>query len=137
MITITQYFGPWIDHSDATEERKANAMKLLSACDLLENRMISDGFAFPINPATHSGVSGSKYGGFRPQSCTIGAAKSNHKVGLAVDRFDPLNKIDDWCIAHLSVLEECGIWIEHPSKTYSWSHWQSVQPSSGNRVFYP
>ena len=137
MITLDQYFGPWINHADATAERKINAARLLKACELLENRMLADGFAFPTNPATGSGVSGSKYGGFRPQATTIGASKSNHKIGLAVDRYDPLNKIDTWCMANLDVLEECGIWIEHPSATDTWSHWQCVSPKSGNRVFYP
>ena len=137
MITLAEYFGRWVNHIDATEERKANARALLASCELLENRMLADGFAFPTNPATGSGVSGSKYGGFRPQDCPIGAPKSNHKIGLAVDRFDPLNQIDEWCMEHQDVMKECGIWLEHPSATDKWSHWQAVRPGSGNRVFYP
>jgi len=99
--------------------------------------MSADGVVFPINPATECGISGKTYGGFRPQSCPQGAAHSNHKLGLAVDRWDPLNRIDDWCMQHIEVLEECGIWIEHPDATPGWAHWQSVQPKSGRRVFLP
>ena len=137
MITLNQYVGRWSQSPDWTEERQANARALLAACALLEDRMSAEGFTFPINPVTGSGVSGATFGGFRPQSAPVGAPKSNHKIGLAVDRYDPLNKIDAWCMANLDVLEECGIWIEHPSKTETWSHWQCVPPKSGKRVFYP
>lgn len=137
MITLAQYAGEWIGHPDFTAVRRANAELLLEACAKLEERMVAAGVVFPINPATNSNVSGKRYGGFRPQSCTIGAWRSKHKDGLAVDRWDPNGKIDAWCMAHLDVLTECGIWIEHPEKTDTWSHWQCVPPKSGRRVFYP
>lgn len=137
MITLAQYAGPWIGSPDFTPERRANAEKLLLAASRLEMRMSAAGVVFPTNPATNCGVSGKLYGGFRPQACTIGARRSNHKEGLAVDLFDPNSKIDAWCMTHLDVLEECGIWIEHPEKTDGWSHWQCVPPKSGRRVFYP
>ena len=137
MITETDYVGPWFNSPDLTEARKDNIDKLLDACSRLEARMVADGVDFPLNPATHSNVSGKTYGGFRPQSCPQGAPRSNHKEGLAVDRWDPMGKIDEWCMAHLDALEECGIWIEHPDSTPHWSHWQCVPPRSGRRVFYP
>lgn len=137
MITLAQYAGEWIAHPDFTPARRANAERLLAACSKLEARMVEDGMAFPTNPATNSGVSGKRYGGFRPHASPVGAKGSNHKEGLAVDRFDPGGKIDAWCMAHLDVLAECGIWIEHPEKTDGWSHWQCVPPKSGRRVFYP
>lgn len=137
MITLTQYAGPWLGSSDFTAERRANAERLLDAVNQLEARMVADGIVFPTNPATASNVSGRLYGGFRPQACTVGAAHSNHKEGRAVDRWDPLGKIDAWCMEHLDILEECGIWIEHPDRTIGWSHWQNVPPHSGRRVFYP
>lgn len=137
MITIEQYFGKWIDHPDATPERKENAGRLLVAVEKLEQLAIEDGIVFPDNPATGSGVSGQTYGGFRPQDCPQGAPHSSHKEGLAVDRYDPDNKIDDWCMANLGRLEQCGIYIEHPDSTPHWSHWTIKAPGSGHRVFYP
>jgi hypothetical protein len=138
MLTYEDIAGPWENHADLTDERAGNIIQLLiPACSMLEERMRVDGVVFPVNPKTGTGVSGETFGGFRPQSCQTGAPKSNHKQGLAVDRYDPANEIDTWCMAHLDILEECGIWIEHPSKTPTWSHWQCVPPKSGRRVFLP
>ena len=140
MITVEEYFGPWKDHPDATEERRQNAILLLHACSALEYFARRDGIEFPDNPHTGSGVSGKTYGGFRPQDCPQGAPQSSHQEGLAVDRYDPEDLIDKWCMAHSEVgglLESCGIYIEHPSKTDGWSHWQIRSPKSGRRVFFP
>lgn len=137
MITIEQYFGPYADHPDGTTARIANAVLLLAACQKLEEIMRLDGVVFRDSPTTHSGVSGEGNGGFRPQDCPIGAARSSHKEGLAVDRYDPDGNIDLWCMNHQQVLAECGIYIEHPSKTLHWSHWTIKAPGSGNRVFKP
>ncbi len=140
MITGDEYFGPWKDHPDATEERRQNAILLLHACSALEYFALRDGIEFPDNPHTGSGVSGKTYGGFRPQDCPQGAPQSSHKEGMAVDRYDPEDLIDKWCMAHSEVgglLESCGIYIEHPSKTDGWSHWSTRRPKSGKRVFYP
>ena len=137
MITLEQYVGPYRASSDWTIERQLNAQKLLAACFLLSGFMEEDGIAFPINPATKTQVSGRSNGGFRPQACPIGAPKSNHKQGLAVDWYDPNEQIDNWCMNHHDVLQACGIWLEHPDATPGWSHWQNVAPRSGNRLFYP
>lgn len=137
MITIQQYVGPHDASPDWMPATVANAERLLAACARLEALAVADGVVFAENPATGCGVSGLTFGGFRPKNCPQGAQKSNHKKGLAVDRYDPDNKIDAWCMKNLDKLEECGIWIEHPSATDGWSHWQCVPPKSGNRVFYP
>ncbi len=137
MITIEQYVGPHADSPDWTPERQANAEALLQACAALEERMQDDGVSFPINPHTGSGVSGQTFGGFRPQDCPQGAPDSSHKEGQAVDRFDPHGEIDVWLMAHQEVLEEFGIYIEHPSATTGWSHWSIRAPRSGKHVFYP
>jgi hypothetical protein len=137
MISEADYVGPWYKSQDWTEKRQDNADKLLDSVSRLMIMAMDDGVNFPVNPATHSQVSGKTYGGFRPQSCPQGAPHSNHKEGLAVDIFDPLNKIDEWCMSNLDKLEECGIWIEHPDATEHWSHWQCVPPKSGKRVFHP
>jgi len=140
MITLKQYFGKFLDHEDVTDEIRSNATSLLAACEKLESLAIADGVVFLINPITKSGISGTQYGGFRPQSCVIGATKSSHKIGRAIDLYDPEGKIDQWCFAHSEregYLSQCGIYIEHPSKTLGWSHWTTRRPGSGNRVFFP
>lgn len=137
MITLAQYFGPWINHSDATIVRKQNAEGLLKAVNALMEIAEADGVEFMINPSTESQVSGTQLGGFRPLLSTTGSARSSHKEGLGVDIYDPRNKIDEWCMKNLDKLEQCGIYIEHPSATETWSHWTTRRPGSGNRVFYP
>ena len=137
MITLAQYVGVHKDSPDWTPARQENAEKLLTACVALEVEMARGGVSFPDNPKTKSGVSGSTYGGFRPQNCPIGAPNSSHKEGLAVDRYDPNGAIDVWCMAHQDRLAVYGIFIEHPSATNGWSHWSAKAPRSGRRVFYP
>lgn len=138
MITLDEYVGPWAMSHDWTPARRANAHALLlPATWKLEKIMREAGVIFPDNPTTRSGVSGLTLGGFRPQSCRQGAPHSNHKEGLAVDRYDPTGAIDKWCLENLPALELCGIWIEAPSATHGWSHWQCVAPGSGKRVFLP
>jgi len=137
MITTEQYFGKFMDHSDVTTTVKVNAAELLESCHRLETMARSDEVIFLTNPATKSNISGTQYGGFRPQDCPIGAPGSSHKQGKAVDRYDPDGKIDAWCLVNQDKLKECGIYIEHPNATASWSHWTTRAPGSGNRVFYP
>lgn len=136
-ITLAQYFGPWAKHPDVTPKHRDNAARLLLAVARLEAHAVADGVVFRINPKTGSGVSGTQYGGFRPQDCPEGAPGSSHKKALAVDRFDPIGEIDAWCLRNLDILELCGIYIEHPSETCGWSHWTIRAPGSGRRVFFP
>lgn len=79
--------------------------------------------------------------GWRPPSinaATAGAAKrSNHMLGLACDFKDTDGAIDKWCMANLKLLEEFGLWLEHPDATAGWAHLQCIPPKSGNRVFKP
>lgn len=137
MITYEDYVGVHKDSPDLTPKRKQNIADLLKACQQLELEMLACGIEFPTNPKTGSQVSGEVYGGFRPQDCPIGAHRSSHKMGLAVDRYDPLGEIDKWCMEHQNRLNFYGIYIEHPSKTPTWSHWTIKSPKSGNRVFMP
>lgn len=159
MITIEQYVGPWADSPDWTVQRQANARRLLAACINLESLLSANGVSFPDHPHggtglhnarydARDGVSGQTYGGFRPQDCTQGAPHSSHKEGLAVDRYDPGNLIDDWLMndyqenvdagtPEQSALVQCGIYIEHPDSTDGWSHWTIRAPGSGRRIFYP
>ena len=137
MITIEDYFGKWLGHPDQTPQRTQNAEDLIDACSDLEIFARADGINFLINPVTHTQISGEQYGGFRPQSCTIGAAHSAHKEGLAVDMYDPEGDIDKWCLDHLDRLGHCGIYLENPVNTSGWSHWTIRAPASGKRVFNP
>ena len=137
MITLNDYVGPHANSPDWNEQRKSNAIKFLAKCSSLEEEMQKDGVVFPINPKTKTQISGSTFGGFRPQDCPQGAPNSSHKDGEGVDRFDPKEEIDNWCMAHVDRLKVHGIHIEHPSKTVGWSHWTDRAPPSGRQVFYP
>lgn len=133
MITLDEYFGKW----KGTEEQIHNAVILLGRVNKLHDHLVSKGVTFPYNPVTKSLVSGEKYGGFRPQSCPIGAPQSAHKDGKAIDLYDPLNEIDDAILADPDILVQFDLYIEHPEATDTWSHWSSKPPKSGKRIFYP
>ena len=137
MILLSEYFGKWFGCADMTDTRLDNAEKLLDACNDLELMARNDGIKFQINPHTGSQVSGDTLGGFRPQTCGIGAIRSAHKDGLAVDIYDPDGAIDEWCLHNLDRLEKCGIYIEDPLSTNGWSHWTIRSPGSKTRVFKP
>lgn len=77
--------------------------------------------------------------GWRPASVNSaagGAAKSKHLSGQAIDVRDVDKLFQNWCMANLDVLEELGLWMEHPRDTPTWCHLQTVPPRSGRRVFY-
>jgi hypothetical protein len=138
MFTYEQYIGRWYLSPDLTYERVANIQnKLMPAVESLYARLVSEDIEFRTNPTTNSQISGQLYGGFRPQSCTQGAPNSSHKEGLAVDLYDPNGEIDAYLLKNPDVLEEHGIYIEHPDKTPNWSHWSVKPPASGRHVFYP
>lgn len=79
--------------------------------------------------------------GWRPlaiNATTPGAAKkSNHCLGLACDFKDLDRTLAKYCLQHLDVLEECGLYMEAPDSTPTWVHLQCVPPRSGKRVFKP
>ena len=137
MITIAQYVGLHANSKDWTPARQDNATELLQRANALAAVAMAAGVDFPVNPNTRSQISGQTFGGFRPQDCPQGAPDSNHKEGRGIDLYDPLNKIDAWCMDNQHELEDAGIWIEHPDATKGWSHWQSIAPRSGNRVYRP
>lgn len=85
--------------------------------------------------------------GWRPVAINAkvkGAAKlSNHTTCKAIDLGDPDNKLDRWLLTDAGqlALEECELWMEHPSATPGWCHLQLVQNRSWvegkPRFFYP
>lgn len=136
-LTISDYFGKWRNHPDATAEVVANAEILIQRVNVLLDDAFRDGVNFHLNALTNSYVSGKEYGGFRPQSCPQGAPKSSHKQGKAVDIFDKNNDLDEWLLKHQSLLERYGLYMEHPGATPRWCHLTTRAPGSGKRVFFP
>ncbi len=132
MITLSQYFGHWGNHRDATPERVANAETLLEKVNRLLAAYRDE---LPVNPVTQSNVSGAKFGGFRPMDCTQGAATSSHKDGRGVDVFDPKGELDAWLTD--GILEAYGLYREHPEKTDGWCHLTDRAPPSKRRTFWP
>lgn len=135
MISPVEYFGPWLNHSAVTEEVMENAADLLEHVDKLMAYAIEDMVNLPVNPVTHSQVSGIQYGGYRPPECTQGAPSSSHKRGKGVDVYDPNNDFDEWITDDM--LEECGLYREHPTATLGWAHLTTRAPGSKKRTFLP
>lgn len=65
------------------------------------------------------------------------AMKSNHLKGAAIDIADPKGELAEWNKKNIKLLEEIGLWIEHPDDTPGWEHYQIFPPRSGNRMFHP
>lgn len=109
-----------------TAELKANAVESMRRVNLLLVRA-----GFTKRDATS---------GWRPpvvNAATPGAAPtSKHMQCLAIDIEDEDKALQQWCMAHQDVLEELGLWMEHPRDTPTWCHLQIVPPGSGKRVFY-
>jgi hypothetical protein len=63
--------------------------------------------------------------------------QSKHLYGQAVDISDPKGELDTWCQNNVKLLEDIGLWLEHPDYTLGWTHFQIVPPKSGNRFFIP
>lgn len=120
-----------------SNDQYLTATSLIEKVNHLLGVMASENVDLEINPQSGSLISS----GYRPQAinaATPGAApKSKHISMQACDIYDPEGLIDDWCMENLDVLEQIGLWLEHPSATKGWCHVQSVPPKSRRRVFYP
>ena len=137
MITLEDYFGPYWDHPDKTEEVERNAMDLLRKCNALYCMAELDNCPLPINPKTGTGVSGKTEGGFRPHDSHTGAPNSTHKTGQGVDRYDPERRLAAWILAHPESLKECDLYMEDCRWAVGWVHLQSIPPRSKKRVYIP
>jgi hypothetical protein len=138
VISLQQYAGLWAGHEDWNPECQREATILLNKVNqLLANYEAETGNTVAINQFTKSQISGAKYGGFRTQDCPIGAPRSSHKIGMAVDILDRNDALDDWITAHPEVLVEYNLYREHPDDTKSWCHLSTKPPKSGNRTFKP
>lgn len=62
---------------------------------------------------------------------------SAHLVGKAADIADRDGSLAAFCYANVPLLEKCGLWLEDPTYTRGWVHFQSIAPASGSRFFRP
>lgn len=112
--------------SELTGELRANARDIVKRVNRLLQR---------------AGMTRKVTSGWRPAALNAtvpGAASgSKHISCLAIDLEDRDGALDAWCMANLPVLEELGLWLEHPRATRGWCHLQTRPPRSGNRVFEP
>jgi hypothetical protein len=136
-FTTEDYFGKWLGHADMTLEVHQNAEDLLQRVNTVCEVCDMDGIDFPLNPKTTSYVSGTQYGGFRPQDCLEGKPWSSHKEGKGIDIYDPRHEIAPWFMKHAALLKEHGLCMEHPDDTPTWCHLTSKPPKSGKTVFKP
>ena len=137
-ITLEQYAGPYLHSVDLTLERRSNAIDLLAAVNACLAMAEADGVEIHVNPATGCHVGGNGHGGFRDQACTIGAPLSSHKVGRAVDVYDPHRELASWSLRNMERLQAAGLnGMENPQWTPTWCHWQTTLARSGRFVFIP
>jgi uncharacterized protein YcbK (DUF882 family) len=125
MITMKEYLMGRIKESELDAELLTNAKLLLKKVNLIREAYgkpmyVSSGYRSPeVNKAAG------------------GAKKSNHMLCLAVDIADASGVFKKWLVANTTLLEQVGIWCEHPDATPTWAHLQIVPPRSGNRFFKP
>lgn len=134
MITLDQYLNQWKVHygqvqvpdEELTDDMRKDAQITVDRANQLLARF---------------GQGRDITSGWRPievNKLVPGAAQfSNHTKCCAVDISDPHGDLDQWCLDHPAILEDIGLWLEHPSSTKGWCHVQIVAPRSGKRVFFP
>lgn len=135
MILLPDYFGKFEHHTDVTDEIRVAAVKLLERVNPLLDDAYVHGVDLLVNPVTQTHVSGTQYGGFRPQACPEGAPQSSHKQGRGVDVYDPHDDLDKWITD--KILEKYGLYREAPLSTRGWVHLTDRAPGSGRRTFNP
>lgn len=143
MITWEDYLmGRDAEHGDEiTQAMRDDAALLLKRVNALLTMAAIDGVYPGIDQHTGTPVAS----GWRPAHIndrTANAAKgSNHITMRAIDVQDtPDRAIARWCLAHIDVLINLGLWIERPQWTGGadpWVHFQKVPPGSGHRVYVP
>jgi hypothetical protein len=131
-ITLADYFmgRDRLYADELTQELATNAQRMVERANALLHR---------------AGLRRAVNSGWRPAAVNAAisnaAKKSKHLLCLAIDIDDDDGALDAWCMAHPDVLEELGLWLEHPSATPRWCHVQIVQYGSWApgkpRYFYP
>jgi hypothetical protein len=126
VISVAEYYMGRDKKYPLTEALRENAEETVAKANALlsrfgETRKVASGWRPPaVNAVTQNA-----------------AKKSLHMTCEAVDLEDHDGMLDDWCLERPEVLQELGLWQEHPSATKGWCHLQIVPPRSGKRVFYP
>lgn len=134
MITLTDYFmGRDRKYAhELTDEITNNAMTTVARANLLIARFKDSTKDIEFRKVTS---------GWRPPEVNANtpnsAVRSKHMTGQAVDLADPEGDFDQWALDNPHVLEQIGLWQEHPSATRGWLHIQCVPPKSNRRVFFP
>lgn len=138
MITLDEYAGPYRNHRDFNDiENLESACTLVNAVAEVMVLAAAE-VEFVQNPATHSFIAGNGNGGFRPQESRVGARASKHKLGQAVDIYDPHRQFARWCLRNQDILIAHRLHaMEDPRWTPSWVHLQTQPVASGNFVFIP
>jgi len=128
VITLAQYFmGRDAEHAtELTAPLQRNAETMVARANMLLSQAC-------IECAVNSGWRPQKINALVPNA----SPRSRHLTCEAIDLDDPLDRLDAWCMDHLAVLVEIGLWLEHPAATPGWCHVQIVAPRSGARVFEP
>ncbi len=134
-ITPKDYFAGYHDHPEISQFHRSQAAGMLVLVNKLLGHALTKGVALKSSPNTGSLVSGMRDGGWRPQTCPIGAPQSAHKQGMAVDVYDPDGAFDDWLTD--DILRDYGLYREHPAATRGWCHLTTRAPASGKRTFLP
>lgn len=136
MITPAQYFMG----RDKTYAAQLTPDIIKNANDLLTRVNFLMAVFNTTNPTAHArGVNS----GWRPPTLNAkvvnAAPNSHHQTGKAIDIGDDDGALDAWLmtIPGQKALVDARLWIEHPSATPRWAHFQSEPPRSGRRVFYP
>ena len=135
LISLADYFmGRDRSHAhELTAELRSNATLMIARANAL---------------LLHAVLPGVVNSGWRPQAVNAAVANgrtlspvllssSKHLSCQAIDLDDAHGALDAWCMRNLLVLEEIGLWLEHPEGTPGWCHVQVVPPRSGRRVFMP
>ena len=134
MIHVEDYIGKMSHVEDPTGAVIENARDLLARVNVLLARVCD---IDPIEAAKFPRVNS----GWRPAPFNLtvaGAAKNSlHITGEAIDLADPDGELDDFLFDNPHLLEDAGLFVEHPSATRRWCHLQSRAPRSGNRFFFP
>ena len=134
-ISEADYFAGYKDDPTINSGHRDNARLLLIRVNALLDAAVEDGVDLVMNPHTNTLVSGSGNGGWRPQTCPIGAPLSAHKLGRAVDVQDARDDLDAWLTGNDQILEDFMLYREAPHSTLGWVHLSDRAPPSGKHTF--
>ncbi len=131
MLALEQYFNG-LEHSI---EQTKNATLLINRVGVMLSEAEKAGVKVPVNKRTKSIIAGDGNGGFRLESCQVGAKDSAHKQGMAVDLYDPFGDLDGW-LDDIKLFK-FDLYREAPGSTGTWCHLQTRKTKSGKRTFFP